>query len=165
MPSKYRRTTGKSKGSRWRHTTVKSTQPRASKNGHPWQDDGTAVVTPICDDRLSLWIPSLTVNGGERLRYLPNNSHVGQRDQIDQIDHDLDHLDPCRYERLCRICTVQIQPRKHVPRPCMLNGAHPATWPGSYRSYRSGIYLPWKIQIITMESMVCPRSGTSSCER
>ena len=34
----------------------------------------------------------------------------------DQIDHDLYHLQilPCRYEMLCRICTVHIQPRKHV---------------------------------------------------
>ena len=39
-------------------------------------------------------------------------SHVGQ---TDQIDHDLDHLDlNCRYEMLCRICVVQIQPRKHA---------------------------------------------------
>ena len=40
----------------------------------------------------------------------------------------------CRYEMLCRICTVQIQPRKTCPR----------TWGRSYRSYRSyrsGIYI------------------------
>ena len=36
-------------------------------------------------------------------------THVGQ------IDHDLDNLDEtCRYDVLCRICTVRIQPRTHV---------------------------------------------------
>ena len=38
---------------------------------------------------------------------------------VGQTDHDLDHLQviyilTCRHEMLCKICTVQIQPRKHV---------------------------------------------------
>ena len=35
--------------------------------------------------------------------------------RTNQIDHDLDHLDlTFRCEVLCRICIVQIQPRKHA---------------------------------------------------
>ena len=36
---------------------------------------------------------------------------LDQIDQTDQIDHDLDRLGP---EMLCKICLVQIKPRKHV---------------------------------------------------
>ena len=49
-----------------------------------------------------------------KFNYVSTISHVGQ---TDQIDHDLlDHLYilTCRNEMLCRICIVQIQPRKYV---------------------------------------------------
>ena len=42
--------------------------------------------------------------------------HLGQIDQIDQIDHDLDHLDPnLLLGDVLQDCTVQIQPGKRVP--------------------------------------------------
>ena len=46
---------------------------------------------------------------------------------VTRTDHDLDH--PCRHEMPCRICTVQIQPRKYLvcdaTRPCILRGFSP----------------------------------------
>ena len=46
---------------------------------------------------------------------LDHISHLGQTDHL-QINHDLDHLEilTCYYETLCRVCTVHIQPGKHV---------------------------------------------------
>ena len=63
-------------------------------------------------------------------------SNVGQ---IDQIDHDLDNLDPNLplwhvVQDLCSIDPTQ----EACPRSCRLYGFHSATWP---RSYRSGIDL------------------------
>ena len=54
---------------------------------------------------------------------------------------------------LCKICIAQIQPRKHA-----LDHAHytdPTRQRGLRRSYRSGIYLLWKMQSITWESIIC----------
>ena len=63
-------------------------------------------------------------------------SNVGQ---IDQIDHNLDNLDPNLplwhvVQDLCSIDPTQ----EACPRSCRLYGFHSATWP---RSYRSGIDL------------------------
>ena len=67
---------------------------------------------------------------------------------------------------LCRICVLSRGPTQEVcARSCRLNGSDPATWAGSYRSYRSyrsGIYLAWKICIKKWQSMVCPRCANSS---
>ena len=47
----------------------------------------------------------------------------------------------CRYEMLCGICPVQIQPRKRALEYANYSGFHPDTSYRSYRSYRSGIYI------------------------
>ena len=58
----------------------------------------------------------------------------------------------CRYDKLRRICIVQIQPRNHVLlRSCRSYGAHPATGARQYTSYTSGIKWEYIIRII------CPR--------
>ena len=109
--------------------------------------------------------------------------------RTDQIDHDLDHQDPnlqCRYAMLCRICIVQIQPRKHVLDHADYTRLSPgnmssiiqirnlSTLPGrsrsssgnrsyrSYRSYRSGIYLPCLADLdheLWWEPIIIPRCG------
>ena len=68
------------------------------------------------------------------------STHLGQ---IDQIDDDLDNLDP----NLPLWDVVQDlhstgPTQETCPRSCRLYGSHPATRARSYRSYRSAIYLP-----------------------
>ena len=96
---------------------------------------------------------------------------VGQIDQIDhdlghlvgQIDHipisrSVDHLDPNLplWDVLHHLCSTDpTQETCFINRSCRSFGSRPPTWARSYRSdrsdrsYRSGIYLPWNIQIIS----------------
>ena len=66
-----------------------------------------------------------------------------------------------RYELLCGICTVQVQPRKPVTGHANFTARHPKTWWA--RSYRSWLYLPcldlnyelyWE-QIIQIIQIIC----------
>ena len=57
--------------------------------------------------------------------YIPVLCKVSQVGQI--TDRYIIQILACRCQRLCRICTVQIQPKKRAPKSCGLYGSHPAT--------------------------------------
>ena len=75
-----------------------------------------------------------------------NCPHLGQNDY--DLDHLVPHL-PC--EMLCRICIVQIQARKHV----LDRGGYTGTIRQPDHSRSGNIYQPWKIEIMTRESIIC----------
>ena len=81
--------------------------------------------------------------------------------ETDQIDHDVYHPDPslpflgAAQDLYSTGSTLEM-----CPRLCRLYGSRPATWAGSYRSYRLGIYLPWQIYIMKRKSMLRPKCET-----
>ena len=91
-------------------------------------------------------------------------SHMGQITIYNtRLDHDRYHRSRssrcciCRYNILCRICTVQTQPRKTCARSCRSYGSHPAA---SARSYISDVCRErsrWRSgNIIQIIQFICP---------
>ena len=99
-----------------------------------------------------------------------SSSHVGEIDGL-QTDHlRIDHLriDHPQIDRLDANLLLwndeqdlysAAPSQETCAWPCKVYGSHAATWARSYRSYRSGIHLPWQIYSgswTARESIICP---------
>ena len=85
--------------------------------------------------------------------------YKSHRASVQPYTHDLDNLDPSLpvWHAMQDLCTVQIQDTRHVLDHADYTSSIPARWT---RSYRSGMYLPWKVYIVEWKPIICLRRAT-----
>ena len=118
--------------------------------------------------RKQFWITQRGLLSGSSALSLSRDAPLVRH--TDETDHDLDHRDP----NLPLWHVVQYLygtgPTQYTrPISCRLYASHPATWAGSYRSYRSyrsGVYLSaWQIWMMNCSGNRSYRSSDlSECE-